>query len=90
MVLYAAPEFATAFVETVVRDRFRGRQNCVIAMKEITARVWARISMQRDEVLTLVDLRGDGCTRIGAPTETEIDDACRDGSPVMEQQGRRV
>ena len=69
-VLYAAPEFATAFVETVVRDRFTGRQSCKIALKEITARVWARISMQRDAVLTLVDLRGDGCTRIGAPTDT--------------------
>ncbi|MDE0275563.1 MAG: RES family NAD+ phosphorylase [Defluviicoccus sp.] len=63
-VLYAAPEFATAFVETVVRGRFRGRQGCEIAVKEITARVWTRISMQRDAVLALVDLRGDGCTRI--------------------------
>ena len=69
-VLYAAPEFATAFVETVVRDRFTGRQSCEVAVKEITARVWARISMQPDAVLTLVDLRGDGCTRIGAPTDT--------------------
>ena len=68
-VLYAAPEFTTAFVETVVRDRFRGRQGCEIAVKEITARVWASISMQRDAVLTLVDLRGDGCTRIGAPSD---------------------
>lgn len=70
MVLYAAPDFATAFVETVVRDRFTGRRSCEVAVKEITARVWARISMQRDAVLTLVDLRGDGCTRIGAPTDT--------------------
>ena len=69
-VLYAAPEFATAFVETVVRDRFAGRQSCEIAVREITARVWARISMQSEATLTLVDLRGDGCTRIGAPTDT--------------------
>ncbi|MDE0704477.1 MAG: RES family NAD+ phosphorylase [Rhodospirillaceae bacterium] len=69
-VLYAAPEFTTAFVETVVRDRFRGRQGCEIAVKEITARVWARISMQAGATLTLLDLRGDGCTRIGAPTDT--------------------
>ena len=69
-VLYAAPEFATAFVETVVRDRFRGRQGCEIAVREITARVWARISMQAGAALTLLDLRGDGCTRIGAPTDT--------------------
>ncbi len=69
-VLYAAPEFATAFVETVVRDRFTGRQSCEVAIREITARVWVRISMQPEATLTLVDLRGDGCTRIGAPTDT--------------------
>ncbi len=69
-VLYAAPEFATAFVETVVRDRFTRRQSCEVAVKEITARVWARIGMQPETALTLVDLRGDGCTRIGAPTDT--------------------
>ncbi len=68
-VLYTAPEFATAFVETVVRDRFTGRRNCEVAVREITARVWARISMQAGETLTLLDLRGDGCTRIGAPTD---------------------
>ncbi|MCY3872706.1 MAG: RES family NAD+ phosphorylase [Rhodobacteraceae bacterium] len=69
-VLYAAPEFATAFVETVIRDRFMGRQSCEVAVKEITTRVWARISMQAGMALTLLDLRGDGCTRIGAPTDT--------------------
>ncbi len=68
-VLYATPQFATAFVETVVRDRFQGRQGCEIAVKEITVRVWARISMQAGAALTLLDLRGDGCTRIGAPTD---------------------
>ena len=69
-VLYAAPEFATAFVETVVRDRFARRQGCEVAVKEITVRVWARVAMQPATALTLVDLRGDGCTRIGAPTDT--------------------
>ena len=69
-VLYAAPEFGTAFVETVVRDRFTGRQSCEIAVKEITARVWARFSMHAGAAFTLLDLRGDGCTRIGAPTDT--------------------
>ena len=69
-VLYAALDFATAFVETVVRDRFTGRESCEVAVKEITTRVWARISMQAGATLTLLDLRGDGCTRIGAPTDT--------------------
>ena len=39
-------------------------------MKEITARAWACISMLAGVTLTLLDLRGDGCPRIGAPTDT--------------------
>jgi len=69
-VLYAAPDFATAFIETVVRDRFARQRSCELAVKEITARVWVRIAMPPETVLTLVDLRGDGCMRIGAPTDT--------------------
>ena len=69
-VLYAATEYATAFVETVVRDRFTRRQGREVAVKEITAQVRARIAMQPKATLTLVDLRGDGCTRIDAPTDT--------------------
>ena len=69
-VLYAAPEFATALVETVVRDRFTRRRNCEVAVREITARVWSCISTKAGAMLTQLDLRGDGCTRIGAPTDT--------------------
>lgn len=69
-VLYTAPEFATAFVEVIVRDRFMRRQTCEITWKEITARVWARISMKPGASLKLVDLRMNGCIRIGAPTDT--------------------
>ena len=69
-VLYAAPELATAFVETVVRDRFTRRRNSEVALIEITARVWAHVSMRGNATLKLLDLRGDGCTRIGAPTDT--------------------
>ena len=59
-----------AFFETVVRDRFTRRRSCEIVVKEITARGWARISMQGEATLTLADLRGDGCARIGVPTDT--------------------
>lgn len=38
-------------------------------MKKITARAWACISMRAGVTLTLLDLRGDGCPRIGAPTD---------------------
>ena len=68
-VLYASPDFATAFVETVVRDRFTRRRNRNVGLEEITGRVWALISAQSGAELTLLDLRGDGCTRIGAPSD---------------------
>ena len=68
-VLYASPDFATAFIETVVRDRFVRRQEREVGLKEVTARVWARISAQPGTLLTLLDLRGDGCARVGAPTD---------------------
>ena len=41
----------------------------MITVKEITARIWVRISMQAGAALTLLDLRGDGCTRIGVSTD---------------------
>ncbi len=69
-VLYASPAFATAFIETVVRDRFARRRERQVALREITARAWVRISTRPETELTLLDLRGDGCARIGAPTDT--------------------
>ena len=68
-VLYASPDFATAFIETVVRDRFMRRRDRDVALKEITERAWARISARSASALVLLDLRGDGCARIGAPTD---------------------
>ena len=68
-VLYASPDFATAFVETVVRDRLTRQRDRVVALKEITERAWVRVSARPGTVLTLLDLRRDGCTRIGAPTD---------------------
>ncbi len=68
-VLYASPDFATAFVETVVRDRFSRRRNRDVGLKEITGRGWTRISGQPGAELTLLDLRGDRCTKIGAPSD---------------------
>ena len=68
-VLYAAPDFATAFIETVVRDRFVRRSERNVALREITERFWARITARPGTVLTLLDLRGDGCARIGVPTD---------------------
>ena len=68
-VLYAAPDFATAFAETVVRDRLLRRRVREIALREVTARIWVRVACRAGHAATLLDLRGDGCTRIGAPTD---------------------
>ncbi len=69
-VLYAAPDFATAFIETVVRDRFmRQRREREIRLAEIADRIWARISTLPGTELILLDLRGDGCAKLGVPTD---------------------
>ena len=68
-VLYAAADFTTAFIETIVRDRFAHRRTRKVALREITERVWVRISSKPSTQLTLLHLRADGCTRIGVPTD---------------------
>lgn len=68
-VLYVAPDFATAFIEVVVRDRFRRKKDREIALKEITLRSSAQISSSPRSKLSILDLRKDGCTRLGAPTD---------------------
>lgn len=69
-VLYASPEFATAFIETIVRDRFTRRDQREVLLKEVTGRGWALITTKPRAKLALLDLRKDGCVRLGAPTDT--------------------
>ena len=40
-----------------------------VELKEIAERAWTRISTLPAATLTLLDLRGEGCTRLGAPTD---------------------
>ena len=68
--LYAAPGFATAFAEVVVRDRFTHKQRRRVRLVEITERAWVTVAMKRRMKLSLLDLRGDGCARLGAPTDS--------------------
>lgn len=69
-VLYASPEFATAFIETIVRDRFTRTDQREVLLKEVTERAWALIKTKPRAKLALLDLRKDGCVRLGAPTDT--------------------
>lgn len=66
-VLYAAEDFATAFVETVVRDALVGRTTRRIKPVVLTTRC-ATIFEPADR-LSLLDLRNDGCIALGAPTD---------------------
>ena len=68
-VLYATPEFATALIEVIVRDRFTRLRQREVLLKEITERAWARIVTKPRAKLSLLDLRKDGCVRLGAPTD---------------------
>ncbi len=67
--LYVSPDFATSFIETVVRDRFVRRRRREILLKEVTERLWASIATKPRTELTLLDLRQDGCALIGATTD---------------------
>ncbi len=67
--LYATPDFSTALIEVVVRDRFIRKTGREIHLKEITERSWARISTAPGATLRVLDLREDGCVRLGAPTD---------------------
>ncbi len=67
-VLYVTPDFATAFIELVVRDRLTRANDREILLKEVTTRSQARIISKPRTRLSILDLRGDGCTRLGAPT----------------------
>lgn len=69
-VLYATPDFATAFIEVIVRDRFTRKRQREVLLKEVTERAWARIVAKPRSKLNLLDLRKDGCVRLGAPTDT--------------------
>ena len=48
----------------------RGGKNREVAFREIAERAWVRISTKSGMTLTMLDLRRDGCVRIGAPTDT--------------------
>lgn len=69
-VLYASPDFATSFIETIVRDRFTRKNQREVLLKEVTERAWALIATKPRAKLKLLDLRKDGCVRLGAPTDT--------------------
>ena len=69
-VLYCAVDFRTAFLETVVRDDFVGKQGArQLPLAAITKRCWANLQLKPDTRVRLLDLRKDGCVLLGIPTD---------------------
>jgi len=68
-VLYAAGDFATSFIEVLVRDRFVQRNQRVIPYDDVRTRAWIELDLPQTKPLMLVDLRGSGCLTLGAPTD---------------------
>ena len=73
--IQATAERNTTCVGTVARDRVAGSQGCEVVVRDIGARALARVSMQAAETVTLLNLRGDGRTRIGSCNGAAIEAA---------------
>ena len=70
-VLYASDAVRCAFWETLGRNRFARRRRRELPRTEVEARLV--VSIASTEALSLVDLRGDGPVRIGAPSAVAHD-----------------
>lgn len=64
--LYVAQDLSTALAETVIRDRYQGKQKRELLEEDIEQSVIA--SMVSLTPLKLLDLRTSGATRLGVPT----------------------
>ncbi len=70
-VLYASEAVRCAFWEALGRNRFTRRRRRELPRSEVEARLVASIGST--EPLALIDLRGDGPVRIGAPSAVTHD-----------------
>ena len=70
-VLYAAETVHCVFWEALARNRFTRRHRNELPLAEAEERVV--VSIRTDRPLALIDLRGDGPVRIGAPTAVAHD-----------------
>lgn len=68
-VLYAASNFETALLETIVRDQFVRVEHRKISSQHILQRLVATLRTRLDTHLTLLDLRDSGIVEVGAPTD---------------------
>ena len=65
--LYIAADLATAIAETIVRDRFEGAAARTLDITDIQP--WGVCEVDTKAPLRLLDLRGDGCFKLGVSTD---------------------
>lgn len=65
-VLYAARDLATSLAETIIRDRFEGKDDRRLFVSELAGR--AAVELKSTKTLRLVDLRQGGCLKLGIST----------------------
>ena len=65
--LYIAKDLPTAIAEAVVRDRFEGTTTREITRSDIAG--WGACEVDATRYLRLLDLRKDGCFRLGISTD---------------------
>lgn len=69
-ILYVARYFSTAVIEVAIRQRFELKETRELPLSELYELSYSTISSVQDSNLSILDLRNDGCTIIGAPTDT--------------------
>jgi len=65
--LYLAEDSKTSLAETLIRDRYQGETERLLMEDELEA--WSIASMANPSPLNLIDMRGDGPTLLGVPTD---------------------
>jgi len=68
-VLYLAAAFLSAFAEIFVRDGYVRRVRRALHIEDVVTRDVALVRTKRGLRLHLLDLRKDGCIRLGVPTD---------------------
>ena len=65
--IYIAEDLATAVAETVIRDRFEGATTRQVMPSDIVT--WGVCEVGAVQYLRVLDLRGDGCFKLGISTD---------------------
>lgn len=78
-ILYVARYFSTAVIEVAIRQRFELKETRELPLSELYELSYSTISSVQDSNLSILDLRNDGCTIIGAPTDTVHSSVHREG-----------